>query len=69
MQGVGKNEMLLDVVGWGVSECLGRPIFIFLIKENLVCAMTRNHAESSNINILLRRNLPIDSVSDSEAIP
>ena len=65
---MGKNEMLLYIIGWGVSECPGRPIFIFLIKENWVCAMTRNHAES-NINILSRRNLPIDSVSDSEAIP
>ena len=35
-------------------------IFIFFIKENWICAMTRHHAES-NINILLTRNLPIDS--------
>ena len=32
----------------------------FFIKENWICAMTRHHAES-NINILLTRNLPIDS--------
>ena len=61
-----KNEMLPDVgkrggggVGWG-RECSGRPIFIFFIKENWICAITRCHAES-NINILLTRNLPIDS--------
>ena len=51
--------MLSDLVG-GRSECSGRPIFIFFIKENWICAMTRHHAES-NINILLTRNLPIDS--------
>ena len=42
------------------SECHERPIFIFFIKENWICAMIRHHAES-NINILLTRNLPIDS--------
>ena len=54
-----------DVIGrkgWGDggSECSGRPIFIFLIKEKWFCAMTRHHAES-NINVLLTINLPIDS--------
>ena len=44
----------------GGSECPERPISIFLIKENWICVMTRHHAES-NINILLRRNLPIES--------
>ena len=29
----GKNEMLPDVGGWGVNECSGRPIFIFLLKK------------------------------------
>ena len=33
---LGKNEMLPDVGGWGVSECSGRPIFIFFIKENWI---------------------------------
>ena len=47
------------VGGWG-SECSGRPIFIFFIKENWICALTRLHAESI-INILLTKNLPIDS--------
>ena len=28
-----KNELLSDVVGWGVSECSGRPIFIFLLNK------------------------------------
>ena len=42
-----------------VRECSRRPIFFF-IKENWIYAMTRHHAES-NINILLTRNLPIDS--------
>ena len=48
--------------GWGVggSECSGRSIFIFFIKENWICAMTKHHVES-NITILLRRNLRIDS--------
>ena len=51
-----------DVIGrreWGVSECSGRPIFNFFIRENWICAMTRHHAVS-NINILLIRNHPID---------
>ena len=52
--------MLLDVGGWRVSECSRRPIFIFFIKENWICAMTRHYAEP-NINILLTRNLPFDS--------
>ena len=52
--------MLLDVGGWGVSECSGRPIFAFCIKENRICAITRRHAEP-NINILLTRNLPFES--------
>ena len=51
--------MLLDVGGWGVSECSGRPIFIFFIKENWIFAMTRHDAEP-NINILLTKNLPCD---------
>ena len=53
--GGGKNDMLSDVGGWGVSKCSGRPIFIFFIKENWICAMTRHHAN----NILLA-NLAFD---------
>ena len=45
--------------GVGSSECYGRPIFIFFIKENWICAMNRHYAES-NINILLTRNLPVE---------
>ena len=56
---LGKNEILLDVMRWGVNECSGRPIFIFFIKENRICAMTRHHAEQNNV--LLARNLPFDS--------
>ena len=56
----GKNEMLSDVEGWGISECSGRPIFNFFIKENFIFAMTRHHAEP-NINILLTRNLAFES--------
>ena len=36
-----------DVIGRrgvGVSECSGRPIFIFLIKENWILTMTKHHA-------------------------
>ena len=32
-EGVGKKEMLSEVGGWGVSECSGRAIFIFLLKK------------------------------------
>ena len=61
----GKNKMLSDVKGgggggWRVSECCGRQVFIFFIKENWICAMTRHHAEP-NVNISLTRNLPFDS--------
>ena len=56
--GLGKNETLLDVGGWRVSKCSGRPVFIFFIKENWICAMTRHHAEPNNI--LLTRNLSFD---------
>ena len=43
----------------GASECSGRPVFIFFIKENWTCAMSRHHAEA-NINILLTRTLLFD---------
>ena len=56
---IGKNEMLSDVEGSGVSKCSGRPIFIyFFIKENWICALTRHHAEPNNV--LLTKNLPFD---------
>ena len=34
--GYGENVMLLDVGVWEVSECSGRPIFIFFVKENWI---------------------------------
>ena len=49
--------MLSDVGGWGQTECSRRPIFIFFIKENWICAITRHHSD----NILLARNLPFDA--------
>ena len=55
-----KNEMLLDVRAWGVSECSGRPIFIYFIKENWICTVIRHHIEP-NINMLLTRILAFDS--------
>ena len=49
--------------GWGWrergSECSGRPILIFFIKENWICGMSRHNAQP-NINMLLTRNLPFD---------
>ena len=56
----GKSEMLSGVGEKGVSECSGRPVFIFFIKGSWICAMIRHHAEP-NINILLTRNLPFNS--------
>ena len=41
--------------------------FFFFVKKNWICAMTRHHAEP-NTNILLTRDLPFESVSDSGAI-
>ena len=55
------REDVIGRRGWGVSECSGRHFFLFFIKENWICAMTRYHAEP-NINILLTRNLPFDSI-------
>ena len=53
--------MLSDGGGWVVSECSGRPIFIyFFIKENWIFAMTRDHGEP-NIIIFLTSNLPFNS--------
>ena len=49
-----------DGMGGGGSECSGHPIFIFFIKGNWICPMTRYHAES-NINMLSTRNPPVDS--------
>ena len=59
-KGQGRNEMLSDVGGRGGSEFPGcrSPIFIFFIKENWICVMTRHHAESNNI---LLRDLSVDS--------
>ena len=51
-----KNEMLSVVC----SKYSGRPILIFFIQENWICAITRHHAKS-NINLLLTRTLLIDS--------
>ena len=48
--------MLSDIGGWGVSKYSGRSIFFF-IKENLILATTRHHAN----NILLTINLHFDS--------
>ena len=45
--------------GEGVKEIFWTSN-LFFIKENWICTMNRHHAES-NINILLTRNLPIDS--------
>ena len=47
--------MVLDVAGKG---CSWHPIYTFFIYESWICIMTRHHAEP-NINILLKRNLPI----------
>ena len=54
--------MLSDVGGrfGGVSEYSELSIFISFIKENWISAMTRHHAETSN--------LPLDSDVDSEII-
>ena len=43
--GVRKKWDAIGRKGWGVSECSGRPLFIFFIKENWICALTRHHAE------------------------
>ena len=51
--------MLSDVGEWGLRKCSGRPIFIFFIKENWICAMTRHCAEPKNT--LSTKNLPFDS--------
>ena len=63
MGGGGGIKKKLDVIGlrgMGISECSGRPIFIFFVKENWICAMTRHYTEP-NINILLIRNLHFES--------
>ena len=51
---------MLSDVRRGVSKCYGPPVFLFFIKENWICAMTRHHAEP-NINILSTRNLAAGS--------
>ena len=51
--------------GWGCSglgvggtDCSGRSVFVFFVKENWICAMIR-HTES-NIDVLLTRNFPFN---------
>ena len=58
--GVRQKWDVIGCRGWGVNECSGRPIFIFLLKKIGFPPMTRHHAEP-NINVLLTRNLPFDS--------
>ena len=59
--GGGKNEMLSDVRGWGLASVLNvQSFFLFLLKKNWICIMTRHNPKPS-INLLLTRNLPIDS--------
>ena len=48
--GVKKKLYVIGLRGVGISECSGRPIFIFFVKENWICAMTRHYAEL-DINI------------------
>ena len=52
-------KMLSDLGVVGGSECSRRPIFIFFITENWICAMITHHAEI--IKISLTRNLPFGS--------
>ena len=52
--------MLYIILLLVITKCSGRPIFIFLITENWFCIMIKHHGES-NFNILLTRNLPVDS--------
>ena len=48
-------------VGGGLASVLDNHSLFFIIKENwMICAMTR-HRAGPNINILLTRNLPINS--------
>ena len=60
----GKNEMLLDVGGWGLVSVLDVQSLFFYIKENSIWAMTRDHAN----HILLTRYLPLTLTSDSVVI-
>ena len=48
----------------GVNKCYGRTIFVFFIKENLICAMIRHHAEPNNLQGIFLLTL----TSGSEAI-
>ena len=49
------------------SECPGRSIFIFFIKENWNCGMNRYNAEP-NINLLLTGNISLTMMLDNEVI-
>ena len=62
--GLRQKQNVLGRRGGGcVSECSGRPIFIYFIKENWVCAMTRHHAEP-NINIIDKKSSFSCSLTD-----
>ena len=52
--------MLLDVGGGGLASVLDVQFCFIIIKENWICAMARHHAEP-NIDVLLAKNLPLDS--------
>ena len=59
--------MLLGAKGWEVGKCSEHPIFIFLIKENWICAMIRHHAKPNSI--LLTRNLPFNFDTRQRSYP
>ena len=56
-EGVWQKWEVIGWRGWGVSKCSRHLIFIFFIKENWICAITRHHAEPNNIS--LTRNLAV----------
>ena len=58
--GGGKLGQKWDIIGrrGSPSDCSGRPIFIFVIKENWICPITRHDAIYIIVNnILLTKNL------------
>ena len=53
---IGRRERRRRRGGGGGSKCSVRPIFIYFIKENWICAINRHYVT----NILLAINLPFD---------
>ena len=64
----GKNGMLSDVGGWGVSECFGRPMFLFFLLMETGFAPWADIKPSQTLTYYWQKIFLLTLMLDSEAI-